>query len=104
MEDALGVNVSAADQPRALCPSAATAAAAATHLGTLLFPCTQALYKPFTRLPAHLLHDASPDGPLAIIAAACGEHMKAKALKRIDWLAPNLRKEVRLAAAAEWVG
>lgn len=61
----------------------------------------QALYKPFTRLPATLLHDASPDGPLSVIAAACGEHMKAKGLKRIDWLAPNLRKEVR-AAAVGW--
>lgn len=52
------------------------------------------MYKSYTRLPAQLLLDPSPDGPLAIIAAACGEHMKAKALKRIDWSAPQSRKEV----------
>ncbi|KAL4441240.1 hypothetical protein ABPG77_011477 [Micractinium sp. CCAP 211/92] len=51
------------------------------------------MYKSYTRLPAQLLLDPSPDGPLAIIAAACGEHMKAKALKRIDWSAPQSRKE-----------
>lgn len=51
------------------------------------------MYKSYTRLPAQLLLDPSPDGPLAIIASACGEHMKAKALKRIDWSAPQSRKE-----------
>lgn len=57
-------------------------------------PAPQSMYKSYTRLPAQLLLDPSPDGPLAIIASACGEHMKAKALKRIDWSAPQSRKEV----------
>ncbi|PRW57272.1 SWI SNF complex [Chlorella sorokiniana] len=52
-----------------------------------------ALYKPFTRLPARLLYDTSVDGPLAIIAAACSEHVKTRNLKRIEWLAPQMRKE-----------
>lgn len=57
-------------------------------------PTPQSMYKSYTRLPAQLLLDPSPDGPLAIIAAACGEHIKAKGLKRIDWIAPQSRKEV----------
>jgi hypothetical protein len=60
----------------------------------------QALYKQFMRLPADVLQDYSPDGPLAIIAAACAEFMKARGLKRIDWQAPNLRAQVWLVATS----
>ena len=75
-------------------PATPTAAAAARRGSPCCLP-PQALYKPFVRLPAALLHDTSADGPLYLIASACGEHMRLKGLKRIDWLAPNLRKEVR---------
>lgn len=61
-------------------------------------PPLQALYKPYTRLPAKVLSDTSADGPLAIIAAACADFMKQRSLRRIDWAAPNLRKEVRAGA------
>lgn len=52
----------------------------ALHASRAALPSTgpQALYKPFTRLPSHLLYDTAVDGPLAIIAAACAEHMKAR--------------------------
>jgi hypothetical protein len=73
--------------------AAAAAAAAATHPPAA--PCPpQSFNKPFTRLPAHLMQDLSPDGPLATIGASCGEFMKAKGLKRIDWTLPNMRREV----------
>ncbi|KAL4857267.1 SWI/SNF complex subunit [Chlorella vulgaris] len=52
-----------------------------------------ALYKQFMRLPAHLLRDYSPDGPLFIIGAACADFMLARNLKRIDWIAPNFRTQ-----------
>ena len=45
------------------------------------------------------MQDLSPDGPLATIGASCGEFMKAKGLKRIDWTLPNMRREV----GAVWV-
>ncbi|PSC72177.1 swi snf complex [Micractinium conductrix] len=51
------------------------------------------MYRTFTRLPAQLLLDPSPEGPLWLVAAACVQHIKTRNLKRIDWLAPNARKE-----------
>lgn len=52
------------------------------------------MYKTAPKLPARLLRDAAPDGPLFAIAAECGKHMKAKGLKRVDWASPSTRKEV----------
>jgi hypothetical protein len=39
------------------------------------------------------LRDLSPEGPVAVIAALCAEHIAAKGLKRIDWPAPAARAE-----------
>ena len=61
----------------------------------LPLPCMQAQYKTFTRLPLHLLQDFSPDGPVLTIGGACGDYLWANPkLKRIDWFAPDQRKQV----------
>lgn len=101
MEDALGVNVSPppAQQP-APCTPPPLAPPPPVRAPPHLLRCVQALYKQFMRLPAHLFQDYSVDGPLAIIAGACGEFMKTRSMKRIDWQAPNLRAQVTPAA---WV-
>ena len=117
MEDALGLNVSSALQltmralragarprwgrrtcrwpSRASCPPGCAlswALRSAPHL--------QAMYKSHPKLPARLLRDVSPDGPLAVVASLAAEVIKAKGLKRIDWLNPALRKEVGQPPAA----
>lgn len=57
------------------------------------------MYKTMPKLPAKLLRNYAPDGPLYTIASECGKLMKAKGLKRVDWQSPSTRKEVGAGAA-----
>lgn len=55
--------------------------------------------KPFPKIPAKLLRNFSPRGPLHIIAATIHDVRRARDLKKFDLLAPEFRKQVTPVAA-----
>jgi len=56
--------------------------------------------KPFPKIPAKLLRNFSPRGPLYAIAATVHDVRRARDLKKFDLLAPEFRKQVHFAQQA----
>ncbi len=56
--------------------------------------CVQSNFKRQPKIPAQLLRDFTPKGPLYCIASKCDDIMAARDLRRIEWANPNKRKEV----------
>ena len=60
--------------------------------------------KPFPKVPAKLLRNFAPRGPLYTIAATIADVRRARDLKKFDLLAPEFRRQVRgrIITLQEW--
>lgn len=102
-EDALGINVRQAVHPDLICVMRACLTDSC-HKRLLSLPtkfclalqAIQGQHKKQPKIPSKLLHNFTPRGPVFVMAAACHQFKARNPLvKRIDFLSPAKRTEVR---------
>ena len=60
--------------------------------------------RPCPKIPAKLLQDVSPNGPVFAVAKKCEEIRRSKNLKKVDFANPARRKEVQATGAGPSAG